>query len=139
MHPRMQDRRVVRMPRHSLDDQGHLISIETREQNSLQRVAIDTSAELELLFLSSRNAHQQLSIRHLHGDLRWAGYSVRFQIQLSRLRCHIDGGFRELITDSPNFDAVCARYQSFSREAVLALSVRHHPNGDGGARFLRAD
>src|SRR3989442_15311978 len=98
----MQDRRVVRMPRHPLDDGGELISVETREQDSLQRVAIDTSAELEFLFLSSRNAHQQFSIRHLHGDLGWVCDSVQFQIQLSYLRCNIDGSFQEFIADSPN-------------------------------------
>src|SRR5438094_7442880 len=49
-HPRMQDRRVVRMPGHPLDNGGQLISVETREQDSLLLVAVDTSADLEFLF-----------------------------------------------------------------------------------------
>ena len=138
-HPGMHGRRVVRMHGHPLDHLGHLIGAETREQDSLQRVAIDATPQ-QPLFRASRHAYKPLRIGELHGEFRGACYLVELQIHLGRLlRRHVHRSLRQLISYGPYANRVISWFQSLARKAVLALGVAHHPGGDGGAHLLCTD
>src|SRR5207247_8841452 len=102
----------------------------TREQYSLQRVAIDATRERQLLSGVSGHAHDPLCVGELQGEPRGRCDFLDLQIQLGGLRGHIDGSARQLISDGPDATRVFAWFHSVAREALLALGVACGPGAD---------
>ncbi len=127
-----------RIAAHAGEHVRPLIRVVTRADDPLERVAARAIEQERLLLLAAGQAHHPFGIAHLRGEV----------LGLAQLEVHRGGplggdiGSRradEVVADGADLERVFACAQSIGGEAVAALRIADHADGDGRARFLGAD
>ncbi len=112
-----------------LDDLGHGVGVVAGPQDALQGMAVGAVADGGFLLVGAGQAVQPLGVRELGGHV---GGLAQFQVggsgaaraDVDRLRA------REGVTNSPDAELIVPGGQLRGEEAVTAVIVAHHRDGD---------